>query len=94
MNRVKQQITRLPILILIINVFFISFLLSELIDATPPNYGGFGLIAPILSMIALYSLREWKTKSYSKLVLQVVHWLFIIFPICVFVVIAIAFIPF
>lgn len=76
-----------PLILLMINVIFISLLIEELVDATSPNYGGFGLLTPFIALISFFFIRKRVEHRNSPLmkILQIINGLFVIFPIGVFV---------
>lgn len=75
----------IPILLLFINIFLTYFLIDELIDASPPNYGYLAYFTPIIGLISFLYIRKATNKNYTILiwVLQGLNWLFIAFPFVV-----------
>ncbi|WP_017186916.1 hypothetical protein [Alkalibacillus haloalkaliphilus] len=92
-NKSKKFKLWIPLLLLLLNIIFTLFLIEELLDATEPNYGFLGFLTPIVALISLVYIRKFKREDHSFLVriLQVFNWLFIIFPIAVFMVFLLAF---
>ena len=73
-----------------------SFLMEELIDASPPNYGGgCQLMTPIFGLLSfLYIQKTEGPKPSSVWILQALNWLFMIFPIAVILIFMLMFIDF
>lgn len=85
----------IPLLLLVINIILFSLLVEELIDASMPNYGGpFKLLTPVFGSISFFYIekRQAKMNKFLMWLLQGLNWLFIIFPIAVFMVFWLAFI--
>ncbi|KRF67229.1 hypothetical protein ASG99_16500 [Bacillus sp. Soil768D1] len=84
----------IPLLLLFINIILISFLIEELIDASPPNQGDLAFLTPIIGLISFAYIRKSTDKNYTLLIwiLQGLNWLFIVFPIAVIAFFMLAFI--
>lgn len=93
-NKLKQFHLAIPLALLVINLVLFSFLMEELIDASPPNYGGgMQLMTPVFGLISfLYIQKTDGPKPSGIWILQALNWLFIIFPIAVFFIFMLAFI--
>ncbi|MFJ7933794.1 hypothetical protein [Sporosarcina sp. NPDC096371] len=77
----------IPLLFLVLNFIFLSFLIEELIDASEPNYGGgWSLSTPVFGLVSFIYIRKFVEKKSSSLIwiLQGLNWFFILFPIAVF----------
>lgn len=73
---------------LTVNLVLFSFLLEELIDASPPNYGGgFSLLTPLFGLISFLYIRISEgVKPSFVMILQLLNWLFILFPTTVIII--------
>lgn len=93
-SKLKQFHLAIPLALLVINLVLFSFLMEELIDASPPNYGGgMQLMTPVFGLVSfLYIQKMDGPKSSGIWILQALNWLFIIFPIAVFFIFMLAFI--
>jgi len=82
----KKNKLLIPLLILVLNIIFFSFLIEELIDASAPNYGAWGLSTPVLGFISFLYIRKFVEKKSGTLIrtLQGLNWVFILFPIVIF----------
>ena len=76
----------IPLLLLVINSIFTLFLIEELIDATDPNYGALGLFTPVIAVISFIYIRKFVERKHTFFVrmLQGLNWIFILFPIIIF----------
>ena len=77
----------IPLLLLVLNSIFLSFLIEELIDATEPNYGGgLALTTPVFAFISFTYIRKFaKNNSSSSIrILQGLNLFFILFPVIIF----------
>ena len=94
MNTLKQFHLAIPLVLLIINLVLFSFLMEELIDASPPNYGGgMQLMTPVFGLVSFLYIRKTEgPKPSSVWILQSLNWLFIVFPIAVIFIFMLAFI--
>ncbi|QHJ69894.1 hypothetical protein [Planococcus halotolerans] len=84
MNFSKKKFNlRFPLILLLINLVLFSFLIEELVDAAPPNYGGgLQLLTPLLGFISFWYIKKTEGEKPSGIwVLQALNWLFILFPI-------------
>lgn len=93
-NKLKQFHLAIPLALLAINLVLFSFLMEELIDASPPNYGGGRqLMTPVFGLISFLSIQKTEgPKPNGIWILQALNWLFIIFPIAVIFIFMLAFI--
>lgn len=93
-NKLKQFHLAIPLVLLVINLVLFSFLMEELIDASPPNYGGgMQLMTPVFGLISfLYIQKTEGPKPSSLWIFQSLNWLFIVFPIAVMFIFMLAFI--
>lgn len=84
---IKKINLLIPLFLLVINLIFSAFLIEELIDASEPNYGVTGFFTPIIGLISFIYIRKLAGKKMILLlrVLQLFNWIFIIFPIAVFI---------
>ncbi|TQR14695.1 hypothetical protein [Psychrobacillus vulpis] len=85
--RFKKFNLLIPLLLLVLNIIFLSFLIEELIDASEPNYGGgLGMSTPVIGLISFIYIRKFAEKKSSSLIrtLQGLNLLFILFPVVVF----------
>ncbi|MDR7002731.1 hypothetical protein [Neobacillus niacini] len=84
---IKKVNLLILLFLLVINLIFSAFLIEELIDASDPNYGVTGFFTPIIGLISFIYIRKLAGKKKILLlrVLQLFNWIFIIFPIAVFV---------
>ena len=82
----KKSNLLFPLLILVLNIIFFLFLMEELIDASDPNYGAWGLSTPVLGFISFLYIRKFVEKKSNTLIrtLQGLNWIFILFPIVIF----------
>ncbi len=85
-NKSKRINLWIPLLLLLFNIIFISFLVEELLDASEPNYGFLGFLTPIIALVSLLYIKKFKRENLSYLVriIQGLNWVFIIFPIVCF----------
>ncbi|ATP40157.1 hypothetical protein CSE16_08900 [Solibacillus sp. R5-41] len=77
----------IPLILLVLNTIFLSFLIENIIDASEPHYGGgWELSTPIFGLISLIYIKKFTEKKSSALVriLQGLNWIFIIFPVVYF----------
>lgn len=83
-----------PLFLLGINIIFLVFMIEELIDASPPNYGSLGFLMPVIGFISFSYIRKYKGKEFIGLKrgFQVLNWIFILFPVMVFGIFILAFI--
>lgn len=83
-----------PILLLGINIIYISFLIKALFDAPAPVLGGFALlVSPLIASISIFYIgrKQFENKSgYVIQILQIINWLFIVFPVAVLILIVLA----
>lgn len=82
----RKNVYIFPLVLLVVNIVLIAFLLEELMDETDPNYGTLSLLAPIFAIISMLYLRKFgeaKKTGFVRL-LQGLNWIFIVFPIAVF----------
>lgn len=93
-SKLKQFHLAIPLAFLVINLVLFSFLMEELIDASPPNYGGgMQLTTPVFGLVSfLYIQKTDGPKPSGIWIFQALNWLFIIFPIAVFFIFMLAFI--
>ncbi|MFD4818180.1 hypothetical protein [Peribacillus butanolivorans] len=93
-KKVKKFKLWIPLLLLFINIILISFLIEELIDASPPNHGDLAFSTPIIGLISFAYIRKSTDKNYMLLIwiLQGINWLFLVFPIAVIAFFMLAFI--
>ena len=86
-NTVNKMNLLLPLFLFVINLIFSAFLIEELIDASEPNYGIMGLLTPITGLISIIFIKKSVGNKRNVLVrvLQVFNWIYILFPIVVFV---------
>lgn len=93
-NKLKQFHLAIPLVLLVISLVLFSFLMEELIDASPPNYGGgMQLMTPVFGLISfLYIQKTEGPKPSSLWIFQSLNWLFIVFPIAVIFIFMLAFI--
>lgn len=93
-NKLKQFHLAIPLAFLVINLVLFSFLMEELIDASPPNYGGgMQLMTPVFGLISFLYIRKTEGPKPSGVwILQTLNWLFMIFPIAVIIIFILAFI--
>lgn len=86
-NTVNKMNLLLPLFLFVINLIFSAFLIEELIDASEPNYGLMGLLTPITGLISIIYIKKFVRNKRNVLVrvLQVFNWIYILFPIVVFV---------
>ncbi|SES28817.1 hypothetical protein [Salipaludibacillus aurantiacus] len=93
-DKVKKFKIRIPLVLLLFNSIFISFLVEELLDATEPNYGFLGFLTPLMALISLLYIRKFGRQNASllKKMLQGLNWFFIIFPIIVIAYIMLSFV--
>jgi len=77
----------LPVFLFVINLIFSAFLIEELIDASEPNYGILGLLTPITGVVSLIYIKKMAGNKRTVLVrvLQTFNYIYILFPIAVFV---------
>lgn len=82
-NKVKRFKLWIPLLLLLINIILTSFLVEELIDASPPNYGDLAFLTPIIGLISFAYIRTSTEKNYTPLIwiLQGLNFFFILLPI-------------
>lgn len=82
-----------PLLLLGVNIFLISFLIEELTDASEPNYGILGFLTPLIGLISFFYIKEHRKKETSFLlgILQILNVAFILFPIIVSIVFILSF---
>lgn len=94
MNTLKQFHLAIPLVLLVINLVLFSFLMEELLDASPPNYGGgFQLMTPVFGLLSFLYIRKTEGLKPSGIwILQAANGLFIIFPIAVIIIFILAFI--
>ncbi|MFP3323467.1 hypothetical protein R0K05_10170 [Planococcus sp. SIMBA_160] len=94
MNTLKQFHLAIPLVLLVINLVLFSFLMEELLDASPPNYGGgFQLMTPVFGLLSFLYIRKTEGPKPSGIwILQAANGLFIIFPIAVIIIFILAFI--
>ncbi|TMN22245.1 hypothetical protein FH966_04355 [Lentibacillus cibarius] len=83
-----------PLLLLGINIIFLVFIIEELIDASPPNYGGLGFLMPVIGLISFTYIRNYAKEKPVLLIwiLQGLNWFFIFFPVVILIVFILAFI--
>ncbi|MFK8794027.1 hypothetical protein [Planococcus plakortidis] len=95
-NTLKQFHLAVPLALLVVNLVLFSFLMEELIDASPPNYGGgYQLMTPVFGLLSfLYIQKTEGPKPSSVWILQALNWLFMIFPIAVILIFMLMFIDF
>lgn len=83
-----------PILLLGINIIYISFLIKALFDAPAPILVGFALLlSPLIASISIFYIgrKQFENKSsYAIQILQIINWLFIIIPAAVLMLIILA----
>ncbi|ALS76335.1 hypothetical protein AUC31_14520 [Planococcus rifietoensis] len=93
-NTTKQFHLSIPLVLLAINLVLFSFLMEELLDASPPNYGGgMQLMTPVFGLVSFLYIRKTEGPKPSGVwILQALNWLFIIFPIAVIFIFMLAFI--
>jgi|GEM_PF-6705915 len=93
-NMLKQFRLAIPLVLLAINLVLFSFLLEELVDASPPNYGGgMQLMTPVFGLVSFLYIRKTQGPKPSGVwILQALNWLFMIFPIAVIFLFMLAFI--
>ncbi|MDS9470927.1 hypothetical protein [Sporosarcina pasteurii] len=93
-EKIKEFHFWIPLFLLGINIVFLAFMIEELIDASPPNYGSLGFLMPIIGLISFLYIRKFKGKKFAGLKrgLQVLNWLFIIFPVIILCIFILAFI--
>lgn len=94
MNTLKQFHLAIPLVLLVINLVLFSFLMEELLDASPPNYGGgFQLMTPVFGLLSFLYIRKTEgPKPFGIWILQAANGLFIIFPIAVIIIFILVFI--
>lgn len=92
-NKSKKINLWIPLLLLLFNIIFTSFLVEELLDATEPNYGYLGYLTPIVALISFLYFKKFKRDNLSYLVriLQGLNWFFFILPIAVLMSFVLAF---
>lgn len=72
----------IPTIILLLNIVFTIFLIEELIDASEPNAGIFGMLTPLTSIISfLYIKHVIRKLNFYLKILQLLNLFFISFPI-------------
>lgn len=93
-NKVKRFKLWILLLLLLINIILISFMVEELIDASPPNHGVLAFLTPIIGLISFAYIKKSTKKNYTPLIwiLQGLNWFFILFPIAVIAFFMLAFI--
>lgn len=93
-EKIKKFHLWIPLFLLGINIIFIAFMTEELIDASPPNYGSLGFLMPIIGLISFSYIRKFKGKEFIGLKrgLQVLNWIFILFPVIILCIFMLAFI--
>lgn len=93
-EKMKEFHLWIPLFLLSINVTFLAFIIEELIDASSPNYGGLGFLMPVIGFISLSYIRKFKEKRLAvlKWILQLLNWLFILFPVIILGIFILAFI--
>lgn len=65
MNTLKQFHLAIPIVLLVVNLVLFSFLVEELLDASPPNYGGgMQLLTPVLASFHFSIFKRRKARSH------------------------------
>lgn len=91
--KVKRFKLWIPLLLLLINSILTSFLIEELIDASPPNYGSLAFLTPIIALISFAYIRKATDKKFTLLrwILQGLNWIFIVLPLAVMVIFMLAF---
>ncbi|TMN18795.1 hypothetical protein [Lentibacillus cibarius] len=88
-NNLKEFHLWIPLLLMGINVISVGFMVEELIDASPPNYGAPLLfLTPIFGLISLSYISHYATKKNTLLIwlLQGLNCFFTIFPLIVLII--------
>ena len=84
----------IPLILLGVNIVFFAFMIDELIDASPPNYGWLGFLMPIIGLISFSYVKKFKEEKpvVLKRLLQGLNWIFILFPVIILGIFILAFI--